>query len=108
FGGVRTWHTVFPLKGGRRPCARLVGPSKLPTDHMSNPLLESGGLPDFSAIRAEHVEPAIDQILADNRAVVRDLLAQPRPFTWKNLVEPLEVIEDRLSRAWSPVSHLSS
>src|SRR5690606_21327170 len=61
-----------------------------------------------SAIRAEHVEPAIERILADNRATVRALLAQERPFTWNNLVKPLELIEDRLSRAWSPVSHLSS
>ena len=76
--------------------------------NMKNPLLDSEGLPDFSAIRAEHVQPAIERIIEENRATVRELLAQPRPFTWQNLVEPLEAIEDRLSRAWSPVSHLSS
>src|SRR5690606_22288589 len=76
--------------------------------NMKNPLLDSEGLPDFSAIRAEHVQPAIERIIEENRATVRELLAQPRPFTWQNLVEPLEAIEDRLSRAWSPVSHLRS
>src|SRR5690606_24984403 len=76
--------------------------------NMKNPLLDSEGLPDFSAIRAEHVQPAIERIIEENRATVRELLAQPRPFTWQNLVEPLKAIEARLSRAWSPVSHLSS
>lgn len=75
---------------------------------MSNPLLEADGLPDFAAIRPEHVEPAIDTILADNRAAIAQLLAQPRPFTWQNLIEPIEGLEERLARAWSPVSHLNS
>ena len=34
---------------------------------MTNPLLEQAGLPLFSKIKPEHVEPAIDQLLADNR-----------------------------------------
>ncbi len=75
---------------------------------MRNPLLEADGLPDFAAIRPEHVEPAIDAILSDNRAAIAKLLEQPPPFTWSNLVEPLEALEDRLNRAWSPVSHLNS
>ena len=32
---------------------------------MSNPLLEMNGLPPFSQIKPEHVEPAVDQLLAD-------------------------------------------
>lgn len=75
---------------------------------MSNPLLGTDGLPDFAAIRPEHVEPAIDTILADNRAEIARLLQQARPYTWKNIVAPVEALEDRLSRAWSPVSHLNS
>ncbi|HEX6927700.1 MAG TPA: M3 family metallopeptidase, partial [Gammaproteobacteria bacterium] len=75
---------------------------------MRNPLLEADGLPDFAAIRPEHVEPAVDAILAHNRAAIASLLEQSRPFTWANLVEPIEALEDRLNRAWSPVSHLNS
>ena len=29
-------------------------------------------------------------------------------FSWKSLVEPIEQLEDRLSRAWSPASHMNS
>ena len=41
---------------------------------MSNPLLELHGLPPFSAIRPEHVIPAIDRLLDDNRRLVTELL----------------------------------
>jgi len=75
---------------------------------MDNPLLHLEGLPPFTRIRAEHVEPAIDQLLAESRALTEKLLAQDGPFTWDNLVEPLEIMEDRINRAWSPVSHLNS
>ena len=75
---------------------------------MSNPLLEQTGLPAFSKIRPEHVEPAIDQLLAENRRRIAELLENVQQPTWQNLVEPIEEWEDRLSRVWSPVSHLNS
>ncbi|SEO89464.1 oligopeptidase A [Aquisalimonas asiatica] len=73
---------------------------------MTNPLLANTDLPAFSAIEPEHVEPAIDHILADNRARLEALLDQDGPFTWDNLVRPVEALDDTLSRAWSPVTHL--
>ncbi len=75
---------------------------------MDNPLLNLEGLPPFSRICAEHVETAIDQLLAESRGLTAKLLAQTPPFTWDNLVEPLEIMEDRINRTWSPVSHLNS
>jgi len=74
---------------------------------MTNPLLEIGELPAFSVIRPEHVEPAIDTLLAENRAQLDTLLQQDGPLTWDNLIGPLEDMDDRLNRAWSPVSHLN-
>ncbi|UAW98502.1 oligopeptidase A [Halopseudomonas nanhaiensis] len=76
---------------------------------MSNPLLQDYDLPPFSAIRAEHVKPAIEQILADNRAQIHALLAtSPTEWTWEDLMEPLDETGERLSRAWSPVGHMNS
>ncbi|MGB5441944.1 MAG: oligopeptidase A, partial [Gammaproteobacteria bacterium] len=75
---------------------------------MTNPLLELTGLPPFSRIRPEHVEPAIDQLLADARKQVETLLAANADYSWENLVAPLEEMNDRISRAWSPVSHMNS
>lgn len=75
---------------------------------MTNPLLSDAPLPLFSEIRSEHVEPAIDQLLAEARAVVERQLKATGRYTWKNLIEPIEAIEDKLNKAWSPVSHMNS
>ncbi|MDQ4147910.1 MAG: oligopeptidase A [Pseudomonadota bacterium] len=75
---------------------------------MDNPLLNMQGLPAFSQIRPEHVEPAIDTLLAENRARIDDLLTKSGKYTWENLIHPLEMMDDRLSRVWSPVRHMNS
>ena len=75
---------------------------------MKNPLLEMAGLPPFSEIKPEHVEPALDVLLAESRQVVEDLLAATTEYSWDNLVQPLEEMEERLGRVWSPVSHMNS
>jgi len=73
---------------------------------MTNPLLSAFELPPFTAIRAEHVEAAIRQVLSEARAELSRLLQVESP-TWENLVAPFESIQHRLARTWSPVSHLN-
>ena len=75
---------------------------------MKNPLLETDGLPPFSRIKPEHVEPAVDELLAENRRVLQQRLDATDDYSWDNLIAPLEDAEDRLNKAWSPVSHLNS
>ena len=75
---------------------------------MTNPLLDQSGLPPFSKIKPEHVKPAIDALLAESRQLVEQLLLQNSQYSWANLVEPLDTMEDRINRAWSPVSHMNS
>jgi oligopeptidase A len=75
---------------------------------MTNPLLDQNGLPPFSKIKPEHVKPAIDTLLAESRQLVEHLLQQNSRYSWDNLVEPLDAMDDRISRAWSPVSHMNS
>jgi oligopeptidase A len=72
-----------------------------------NPLLQEVPLPRFDAIRAEHVEPAIARLIAEQRARVAQIEALPDP-SFKSLVEPLEELQHRLSRVWSPVGHLNA
>ncbi|ATR81117.1 oligopeptidase A [Pseudomonas sp. HLS-6] len=75
----------------------------------NNPLLQSYDLPPFSAIRAEHVLPAIEQILADNRSAIAAILkSQGENPTWEGLVLAMDELNDRLGAAWSPVSHLNA
>ncbi len=75
---------------------------------MTNPLLTSWALPPFSSIRPEDVVPAVKSALDDCRAAVERVVAQPGPFTWENLCQPLAEMDDRLGKIWSPVSHLNS
>ncbi|MBD1552928.1 oligopeptidase A [Pseudomonas typographi] len=75
----------------------------------NNPLLQPYDLPPFSAIRPEHVQPAIEHILAGNRAaLVRMLAEQGSKPTWEGLVLAMDELNDRLGAAWSPVSHLNA
>jgi oligopeptidase A len=72
----------------------------------ANPLLEETDLPRFSAIRPEHVEPAVDAVLADYRARIDALLAADTPRDFAQVILTGEECEDRLNRVWAPVSHL--
>ena len=57
---------------------------------MNNPLLESTTLPQFSKIKPEHIEPAIDTLLSEAREVVNQHLQANTEYTWENLIEPIE------------------
>jgi oligopeptidase A len=73
----------------------------------NNPLFEDGCLPHFDRIKPEHVEPAISHLIAAHRARVARIEALPDP-TFKTVIEPLEELQHRLNRAWSPVGHLNA
>lgn len=75
---------------------------------MSNPLLQHHLLPPFSQINPADIEPAIDQLLAENRAAISRLLSELPAPDWESLVAPLEQMNDRLAQAWSPVSHMNA
>jgi oligopeptidase A len=75
---------------------------------MTNPLLDHTLLPLFSKLKPEHVEPAIDQLLADARAAIDQHLQATSAYTWENLIEPIDNANDTLDKAWSPVSHINS
>src|SRR5579885_893733 len=74
----------------------------------TNPLLAETALPPFSAIRPEHVLPAIETALADYRARVDAVTAPGAPGNFESVMLELERLEQRLNRAWAPVSHLHS
>ena len=73
---------------------------------MANPLLEIDSLPAFDRISAADARPALETILAENRARLAQLIAQPAP-TFASLVVPVEELSYRLSRVWSPIGHLN-
>jgi len=73
----------------------------------SNPLLDFSGLPRFDLIRAEHVTPAIDQLIAHAREVVAQLEAPAEQVSWDSFVVPLEEATEGFGRAWGVVGHLN-
>ncbi|MBN2865366.1 MAG: M3 family metallopeptidase [Thiotrichales bacterium] len=78
------------------------------TSNATNPILNIAQLPEFDAFHVEHIEPAINQLLADNRAVITQLTNQTETPTWQNFVEKLEHIDNRFERVWGPIGHLDS
>ncbi len=70
-----------------------------------NPLLIGEGLPPFDQIRAEHIVPAMTELLAILEAKVQ-VLETSLTATWAGLVEPLTAIEESLSWSWGIVGHL--
>ncbi|HEX5339415.1 MAG TPA: M3 family metallopeptidase [Gammaproteobacteria bacterium] len=73
-----------------------------------NPLLDYDDLPPFPRIRAEHIEPAVDQVLAENRARIVQLTKQTAAPGWDDFVEQLETLDQRLHQVWSPAAHLNA
>lgn len=79
-----------------------------PVNTAPNPLLDFSDLPRFDAVKPEHVTPAVDLLLEQNRAVVQQLESLTGPVTWNSFVEPLENATEQLSRAWGVVGHLNA
>ncbi len=75
---------------------------------MTNPLLSFDDLPLFDQIRPDHVEPAIDELLSHANVALQSVTAAAFPASWEGLARVLDVAIERLSRAWSAVSHLNS
>lgn len=63
-------------------------------------------LPRFSEISPAQVEPKIRNIISDSQKTINTLLAQQPPFTWQNLMQPMEEMGDVLNQFWSAVSHM--
>ena len=76
--------------------------------YTNNPLLDFFGLPRFADICPEHVTPAVDFLLAENRKTVARLLADETANSWESFVQPFENANEQLTRAWGQVSHLNA
>jgi oligopeptidase A len=71
-----------------------------------NPLLDFSGLPRYGSVRPEHIAPAVDELLGENRALIARLTAKGTATSWDEFADPLENANERLWRAWGVVAHL--
>ncbi|SFR56473.1 M3 family metallopeptidase [Thiomicrospira sp. ALE5] len=65
-------------------------------------------LPSFSALDITVIETDINKLIADSRLQLAKIVSESEPATWKNLVQPIEVIYRRFEQRWGPVGHLDS
>jgi peptidyl-dipeptidase Dcp len=70
-----------------------------PANPFATPSAHPYGLPDYSAIREEHYEPAIIAGMAAHRAEVEAIATDPEPATVENTLEALERAGQLLGRA---------
>ena len=73
----------------------------------NNPLIDYPELPPFSKIQPEHVLPAVEQLVADGRARIQQVLAEGK-FDYAHLVQALDEEDDRLGKAFGPAGHLNA
>jgi oligopeptidase A len=73
---------------------------------VTNPLLAIQFRIPFDQIRAEHVEPAVDALLAEARERQRAIADSQGPFTYENTLQALEDMTETLDWAMSVVRHL--
>ncbi|MEG3768339.1 oligopeptidase A [Alteromonas sp. 14N.309.X.WAT.G.H12] len=75
---------------------------------MTAPAIEQvDGLPLFSGIQPQDIKPAVEKAIAHCKATIEDVVASA-DYSYQNVVERIEDADDRLSKMWSPVSHMNS
>ncbi len=73
-----------------------------------NPILNRKSLPLFDQIKPDHVSPAIESMLMEANKMIHTLREMNSTITWKNFVEPIEIITEKISRAWGQIEHLNA
>lgn len=63
-------------------------------------------LPLFNQIKIEDIDPILTLIMDENLIAVDKLLAQTTKFKFEELVLPLQILDNTLSNAFSPIRHL--
>lgn len=64
-------------------------------------------LPQFSSIQPENIVSNVQEAINKCKTTIEKLLQQ-ESFTWENLVDPIDDVDDALGKYWSPVSHMNS
>jgi len=80
----------------------------MPDTASPNPLLNLSFRIPFDQIRAEHVQPAVAELLRDARQRIDAVAAPAEPRTFDNTLTALDAATERLDEAMAVVRHLES
>lgn len=73
----------------------------------ANPLLHHEQLIDYARVRIEHLQPAIEQIIADNHSAIDAIIVQQRKLpTWDDLVLAVDALDARLNNTLYSIAPL--
>lgn len=75
---------------------------------MNNPVLNRKSLPLFDQIEPDHISPAVENILKEANTLIESLKKMSSTVSWENFVEPIEIISEKISRAWGQIEHLNA
>ena len=74
----------------------------------ANPLIEDHELPPFTQFRPDQIEPAVTELIANIKATIERVTAEPSQASWASVIEPVTQAQRRLDNAWSLFGHLNS
>jgi len=80
----------------------------MPSTTVANPLLQIQFQIPFDLIRAENVEPAVEELLHDARQELNTLTSDPGPRTFANTLQRLDQLTARLDYAMQIVRNLEA
>ncbi len=80
----------------------------MPEFKEENPLLQIQFRVPFDEIRAEHVQPAMEELLRAAREGLEAIAGRPNPRTFENTLGALDQLTERLDYAMAVVRHLES
>ncbi|MCR3756152.1 MAG: oligopeptidase A [Candidatus Westeberhardia cardiocondylae] len=75
---------------------------------MNNPLLKTFTLPPFSKIRHDHIIPATEHIIKYCHDSIKKITSKKTLFTWDNLCQPMQEINNYFIKIWSIIEHLNA
>ncbi|KIP92023.1 M3 family metallopeptidase [Pseudomonas fluorescens] len=74
----------------------------------TNPLLQQWQLPPWSAVRAEHLLPAVERIVADNLLIIENVIAtQVDHPNWDDVVIAIDEADARLAETMAVIEFLT-
>jgi len=74
----------------------------------TNPLRSRAHRIDYAAVTADDVRDAIDAAVAEAEASFERLLAQPGPYRYESVIEPLDELLERVARVFGYAYHLTT
>lgn len=71
-------------------------------------LLNRKSLPLYKSFSPEDAEIFLDNLIIEAKTVITEIEDHANASSWENVVQPLSIATEKISRVWSAVNHLSS